>query len=471
MPNLDLYLNGPQSRAYEALKAKQTVCLPWGRGVGKSWFIRNAAWLMVANWDRMPRLELLDSLGMLDGMTDGQKRLAEKRTGVRITMMMPTLKQFKDVHGQGLVDEIESGEWSCLGGKINRTTWRVDFPGGSVFQPFPAIAGNDKTSRGLRTDVALADECDDIEPAVFDAVAHPWFSEPWSLKIRLLGGTPRRGRHGLLYKSHESGMSKDPLDARYHTFHATYRDAPETVDTEEVEDARRNMSPEVSQREWEANFDSAEGLVYQSFDEQFHVREVPDDFGFHEYFCSGDHGWTDPGVLQLWGVHGHDSDAIVWLLDEIYQSAQIEDWWIEMAKTWRGGSDPDSIWIKRALSRNALPYYLDRSMPARISAFTKHGINAIPAQNAIKPGVDRVANMLAIRETEGAGKYARLYVRPGCKSTIWEFRNYRRKKDPQNPDHYMADIVDKNNHAMDAMRYGLFMRFGPLDGGKHIGSR
>ena len=183
MPNLDLYLNGPQSRAYEALKAKQTVCLPWGRGVGKSWFIRNAAWVMVANWDRMPRLELLDSLGMLDGMTDGQKRLAEKRTGVRITMMMP--------------------------------------PGGSVFQPFPAIAGNDKTSRGLRTDVALADECDDIEPAVFDAVARPWFSEPWSLKIRLLGGTPRRGRHGLLYKSHESGMSKDPLDASYHTFHAT----------------------------------------------------------------------------------------------------------------------------------------------------------------------------------------------------------------------------------------------------------
>ena len=31
--------NGPQSRAYEALKPRRTLCLPWGRGVGKSWFI------------------------------------------------------------------------------------------------------------------------------------------------------------------------------------------------------------------------------------------------------------------------------------------------------------------------------------------------------------------------------------------------------------------------------------------------
>ncbi|MDG4916367.1 hypothetical protein, partial [Mesorhizobium sp. WSM4983] len=62
------------------------------------------------------------------------------------------------------------------------------------------------SARGIRCDIVTADECDDIDPSVMDGIVKPWFSEPWSLLKRLFGGTPRRGRYGLLYQKHKAGL-------------------------------------------------------------------------------------------------------------------------------------------------------------------------------------------------------------------------------------------------------------------------
>ncbi len=63
-------------------------------------------------------------------------------------------------------------------------------------------------------------------------------------------------------------------------------------------------------------------------------------------------------------------------------------------------------------------------------------------------------------DAEGKNRFSRLYVHPACTWTRWEFVNYRRKRDPHNADRYLEDIEDKNNHAMDALRYPVFSRFG-----------
>jgi hypothetical protein len=254
----------------------------------------------------------------------------------------------------------------------------------------------------------------------------------------------------------------------FHSFEATYKDVPETVSPLAVARARATSTQSTFEREWESNPDAGEGLVY-SFDEDFHVREVPQGFEFHEYIVGADHGYEDPGVFLLIGIHGTGADAIAWVLNEIYMPGQVLDWWQEQWFSWSESRDPECIWNRRALLRSPPPTgFMDRSRPDTIAAYTKLGINALPAENAILPGVARVANQLAIRQHESGERYSKLYVRPCCTSLRWEFGRYRRRPDPSAPGRYLEAILDRHNHAMDALRYALFMRFGPLEGGKHL---
>jgi hypothetical protein len=427
MSSPSLSLNWPQTQAFQLIAPRTTIALPWGRGVGKSWFLENMSFLQIAQ-------------------RYGRYRTEARRpfTGTRVTWLMPTLKQFKDVHGAQIRDLVEN-DWAFMEPQLDRTTWRITFGDGSWMQPFPAEAAHSKSSRGLRTDVLVMDEADDIAIQVFHAVAKPWFSEPWSLRIILGGGTPRRGRKGLLHHLHTLGRSQDPQFRRYHSVHATYRDAPETVDRDAVEDARLTTPASVFKREWECDFDAAEGLVYPEFDERFHVRDVPEHTVWSEILIGADHGYEDPGVLLLIGVLGHGSDAVLWVLDEVYRQHQTEDWWCDKLAQW-------IRWYPSAR------VYADPSRPDRVRAFReKSGANTQQTDNAIQDGVAAVAARLTRR-----GDEARLYVSPKCKKLIWEFGSYKRRPDAQNPDQYTDEIVDRDNHAMDALRYPTLSRFGAL---------
>jgi hypothetical protein len=482
-----LNLNGPQYTSYGWLfddsgkvRTRRTVFLPWGRGVGKSWFRRQVWWTLVAAYERKLR-------------PDCPKRLR----GVRITSMMPTLKQFKDVHWADLESELTGdGPWAWLGAKLDRQTGQVNFPGGSWLKPFPAAAYNAKTSRGMRTDVLDADECDDIDTAVYDSVATPWLSEPWSLGIELPGGTPTRGRHGLWWRMLEStrlgrrirkgeigdadvlkmpaaqairevfeklpaeewppGLPHDADQATiavlrsYYGKHATYRDAPETVSALAVARAKATTPKPTFQREWEADPDAGEGLVYP-FDETFHVREPPPNLRFREFLVGQDHGWQDPGVLVRAGVAGHGEDATLWLLDEEYEQYVPNHRWNERAQRWGDAQ-----------------FWPDPSRPDRIDDLRSMGLNVGSTDNDILAGVSRVANLLFIREDEGGERWARLYVSPKCVNTIREFGLYRRKKNPDGT--FDEKPEDKNNHAMDAVRYMAVGRFGRVPNVRHTSS-
>ncbi len=353
---------------------------------------------------------------------------------------MPTLTQAKKVHLALLEAELAS-QWACLGGSLNKADWRVSFPGGSWIQ---WVYADQTANRGLRCDLVLVDECDDVDIEYYDAITLPWFSEPHSLGLALLSGTPTRGRYGLLYKRHRLALDRHP---NHHSFHATFRDVPDYVDAAAVEEARTTVLPSLFAREWLCDFDSAEGLVYPMFDERFHVREPPKDVVWSEFGVGGDHGYEDPGVLLYCAVNGHGRDATVWVLHEVYRQHQVGSWWDQQATNWN-----------KTLDRAR--WYLDPSRPDLIEAFRRVGCQTVRADNAIDEGVSTVANMLSIRTTNDAGRYAKLYVHPRCKNLIREFGEYRRKRDPRNKERVLDDIEDKNNHSMDALRYFVHTRFG-----------
>lgn len=446
---MDLKFNAPQFKAYEALEPGNTIFLGFGRGVGKSWLLRQLCWLLVGAYDGKLR----------------QNALLPFR-GVRMTALAPTLTQWKDIHWSAIEEELgPHGRWARLGAKFDRSRAQVTFKGGSSLRPFPASEYNARTARGMRTDVLVADELDDIPTSVYEAVAIPWLSEPWSLGIQILAGTPTRGRHGLWYRSLSAGRTGDKVRAgesvgrdeadveafrSVYSFHATYRDAPETVSAKAVAKAKATTDPATFKREWEADPDAGEGLVYP-FVESFHVRQPPDPRSFREFIVGGDWGWTDAGVLLRGGVQGHGEDATLWLLDEWYEREV-----------------PNHIWDQRAAAWRDAKFWPDPSRPDRINDLRAMGLNVGETDNDIYAGVARVANLLFPRPVENGAPWCRLYVSPKCVNTIREFGLYRRKKLPDGT--FDEQPADKDNHTMDALRYMVVGRFGRMPNVRHVTS-
>jgi hypothetical protein len=437
---VDVTLNRPQSAVIRRLKPRTTLCLKFGRGCGKTWFQRFIWYYLVSQWDGKER--------------DGRPGLR----GIRIVLLMPTFKQATDNYASLVQAELD-GPWAFLGGKVNKTKWRIEFPGGSWIQFFGAE--NADSARGIRCDVVSIDECDDVDPGVFDAIVQPWFSEPWSLGIKVATGTPRRGRYGLLYKLWRLGQ--DGVEG-FASFHATYRDVPEIVSREYVEQVRQTTTRELFAREWEADEDAAEGLVYSVFREAFHVRVPNPQIRWTEILVGADFGWEDPGVFLVAGVQGSGRDATVHLLEEVYRQHQPNGWWNEEARR-----------IVKAYP--GARWYADPSRPDRAADLRSCGCRMQDTDNSIEAGVGAIADRLIVRthggkpceSCDGLGcsvcakaptVWARLYISPECTNTIAEFGLYRRKRDPRNKERVLDDIEDKNNHAMDALRYAIFSRFG-----------
>lgn len=490
---LNLKFNDPQMRAYRALFdehghvcRRRSVFAGWGRGVGKTQFARIVWYLLVAAFDGKVRHDALTPF-----------------RGVRITSMAPTLKQWKDINWGGVEEELgPHGQWAFLKAKLDRQSGQVRFPGGSIIRPFPATVYNSRTSRGLRTDVIDAEEFDDIDSEVYDGVAVPWLSEPWSLGIELLRGTPTRGRHGLWYRTLQTGklaerirngempieealkqpqaqavldvflglpwdqwpadLPKDPEQAalavlsNFYSFHATYRDAPETVSPLAVARAKANTPESTFEREWEANPDAGEGLVFSTFREDFHVRTPPDLRSFREFHAGMDHGSTDPGAMSLVGVKGRGDERELWVLAEHYEAnapnhvwnQRAKDW--QFAKIWPDTSRPDRIQDLRALELTI--------------GETDRGPGSILA------GISKINDLLFIRtprvpKDDGTvNRFARLYVSATCKNLIKELGKYRY---PKLPDGSFGETpLDKNNHLIDGLRYVVTGIFGRPETGR-----
>ncbi len=460
---LVIKLNGPQRKARAVFSAGHTLFIGWGRGVGKSKFLRLMLWSLVAAHEYQVRRNALAPF-----------------KGVRITVLMPTLKQFKDVHWSGILEEL-TGEWAWLGAKLDKQTGQINFPGGSWLKPFPATEYNARTALGLRTDVLVIDECDSVPATVYDAVAMPWLSEPWSLAIQIIAGTPNMGRHGLWWRTYQQGLlgeklrngeelQPDPEETpeqatdraealkTIFSFRATYKDAPETVGKLAVAKARATTPLPTFKREWEADPDAGEGLVYP-FEEAFHVigaancplREEPPARSIREFLVGMDHGWVDPAVLLRCGVIGHGEDATLLVLDEHYESEV-----------------PNHIWNERASAWGDAKFWPDPSRPDRINDLRTMGLDVGETDNDIFAGIARVANLLFKRQGENGEQWARLYVSPRCRNTIREFGLYRRKKLPDGT--FDEQPEDRNNHAMDACRYVAVGRFGRAPNIRHTTS-
>lgn len=194
----------------------------------------------------------------------------------------------------------------------------------------------------------------------------------------------------------------------------------------------------------------AEGAVYDDFDPTIHVIDVlPELSTFKSIFASVDWGFTNPGTIQVWGK---DYDDRLILIHEVYRTQQmVESFWVGKAKE-----------LKQKFKIET--FVCDPSSPAYIQAFQLADLDARPADNDIRSGVDLVKEQLRLAED---GK-PRLMIYRGCLDEI-DVSLEESKRPTGILDEFPLYIwptnkasqpikevpLKKNDHAMDTMRYAV----------------
>jgi len=435
---LRLEFDRHQSRALREAQPGTICTYPWGRGSGKTFFGRGLIHLK-----------------------------ALEQPGRHVGLLLPTLKQARQVFWPALFADFEGPLRRRIRGRANRTLLEVTYENGSRLTTWGAE--NAGGIRGQRFDVLIEDESDDVDPDVEQAVVRPTFSRAGMKALWVKFGTPRRGRSGSLYRSYRKALARVP---GYRGFRVRSSESPQ-VDQAWLAQVAADTPPDILKREYEVDFDAAGGLVYgEVFNEPFHVREPPPGAVANLILFGGDHGWEDPGVLLNIALFGSGREAVGYVVDEIYERHRTEDWWTERGREW-------FEWYPNHR------FFADPSQPARVEAFRQKGARVQDVDNSIDDGVSAVADRFFTRhrlDAEGnrvGEPFSRLYVSPrcinlltelGCDARTYEGRKpldgigpYMRKRDPDNPERFLDEIVDKNNHGCDALRYAIFNHFGKPD--------
>ncbi|MBX9790188.1 MAG: terminase family protein [Pirellulales bacterium] len=198
--------------------------------------------------------------------------------------------------------------------------------------------------------------------------------------------------------------------------------------------------PEDERRTRETgHFAAHSGLVYKEFNERFHllpedwepprdwhrVRAI--DFGFANPFCC------------LWIARDHDGAYYVY--DEHYRSGMLNSDHAAAIKARR--------WLRGAV-RTYGPTYSDHDAQQR-AELAAEGIVCTPAKKDLRAGIAHLRRLFMIQEN---GR-ARLYISAKCKHLRRELKNYKwpEGSDTRNP---AEEPIDRDNHACDALRYGIY---------------
>lgn len=221
-------------------------------------------------------------------------------------------------------------------------------------------------------------------------------------------------------------------DKDYKSFHFTTYDNPH-IPKEEVDKAREELPEDRFAQEYMADFRKQEGLVYKEFDRQTHLYDDTIDRAvlINEILLAVDFGYTNPtAVLTIEKDHRGD----YWVRDEWYKTGKTNIEIIEYCK-----------------SKKSNVVYPDPAEPDRIDEMRKHGLNIREVSKDVEAGIDKLRELF---------KANRLHVHRRCTNLINELETYAydaQKKDGKN---LKEAPIKENDHALDALRYALFMNSG-----------
>jgi len=179
----------------------------------------------------------------------------------------------------------------------------------------------------------------------------------------------------------------------------------------------------------------AEGIIYDMFSEESHVKSVLDfcrkliDGG---RYVSIDYGTQNATVFLLWNK---GTDGIWYCIREYYYSGRDTG----EQKTDANYADDLKTWLDGTKIRALI---VDPSAASFIAELQGRGYTIMPANNDVEDGIRRVGTLLNL---------GKILFSSSCVNTIMEFASY--VWDNKAADRGEDKPIKQHDHAMDAVRY------------------
>lgn len=265
---------------------------------------------------------------------------------------------------------------------------------------------------------------------------------------KLLATSTPRG-FNYFYDFYTYGQSEDPKYKDWESWMLPSSSNPLLGD-EEIAAAKETTSPEAFAQEWEAKFIAYGGLVFPEFSYDVHVQSLQH-AGDLRTALLVDPGTTAPYCVLLCQI---TPDEQMHVLDEIYLTGYTSDRIIDLAV---------AKWAEYLLDdygnpKPELTVIIDKAAAEAAATWRLRGFNAWGEKPKINQGIEVYHMFLRdpLRSTEN-DIVPRVLYDPKCHNAIKEHGLYHypdesRKRIETNPSQTPVDI---DNHALDAMRYGL----------------
>ncbi len=319
----------------------------------------------------------------------------------------------------------------------NKTEKEIHLENGSMIKFGSISSVNSLVGRSY--DLILFDEAalDGAGINAFNVQLRPTLDRPGSKCIFI--STPR----GLNY-FHQFYMRGFDIDTstgkprgypKWVSIHSTWEDNPRNT-AEDIEEARSGMSRAEFKQEYEADFTTFEGQIYESFDEKKHVRSLDDmDWATDPYRYETIMG-IDPGYKDHTGgvVLKYDTDEDMFYAVWDYQVNEA----VTSVHAAAFGStydkyDVDMVFCDSAAAQFRQDMAVDYDLPS-----TK----------AKKSILDGIAYCQSLIDND------KLIVDPSCEHLITMLVNYR--WDPNEALVKPKPKHDMYSHVADAFRYALY---------------
>lgn len=179
----------------------------------------------------------------------------------------------------------------------------------------------------------------------------------------------------------------------------------------------------------------AEGIIYDMFSEDHHVRKLKDFAGQligHNRYVSCDYGTQNATVFLLWEK---GLDGVWYCTREYYYSGRDTG----KQKTDSQYADDLEKWLNGTRIRGII---VDPAAASFIAELRKRGYKVLKAKNDVEDGIRLVSTLLNL---------GKIVFEEGCVNTRKEFASYI--WDKKAAEHGEDKPVKQFDHAMDALRY------------------
>lgn len=377
-----------------------------------------------------------------------------------IGYMAPTLGQAKRLLWRPLMQDLrDPASRPFIVGKPNNSELTIEFVTGTRLYLFSAEAPERVRGEGFK--LFITDETDDplFTEDIFDEAIGPALSDNQGRLVQL--GTPK-GR-GRLYKEWRKGQLGDFRRVDYDSLVVTAVDAG-IIPLAEILDAKSKRPKRAFQQEYEANFNTPIGIVYDEWNEAVHVvgrDRIPT--RFDEIIVGVDWGEATRGGMLVIGIdrvaRAREDGELprVWILEEHTHKMMkyTDDGWWKIARQIQAKWAPKAWYCDPA---QTLAKYLDnlRGVLRRACEGTTMQTSVFAADNKVRPGISAIQELLHYNSSFNEEPH--LFVYEKCEMTRKEFGSYRFRSVKGVDDTFIEEVVKEEDHLIDCARYATYTR-------------